>query len=289
VTDDRMRDRVRPDLARSGERRGFACSGALSLTEIAESAADAEALGYACVWITVLRGVTNPVDVLESALRATAGIEVGLGLVPLDAFPAATLAAQLARAPARVIIGLGVGQHLRGAAPFWLAGAAEFRAHAPGLRIAVGSYGPRVLRAAGACADSALLNWMTPERVNWAAHQLDIGAHASGRPDAVRPIYVYVPTAAGPAAKQQLDGAMRAMAAYEYHRRHQAAVAGATIGMTVDASGALAPDVPDFGFDAIPVINPTGESTSEQRKALLHACGPRATARVSSRHQSDPC
>lgn len=279
MTDRPAHEPVMPDLARPAETRGFTCSGALALTEIAETAADAEALGYACIWITVLRGVTNPVDVLESALGATTGIEVGLGLVPLDAFPAAALAARLAGAPARAIIGLGVGQHHRGAAPFWLAGAAEFRRHAPGLRIAVGSYGPRVLRAAGACADSALLNWMTPERVNWAARQLEIGAHAGGRPDSVRPIYVYVPTASGPGAKQQLDGAMRAMAAYEYHRRHQAAlVAEATIGVTVDPSKASAPEVPDFGFDAIPVINPTGESTSAQRKALLYACGPRLTA-----------
>jgi alkanesulfonate monooxygenase SsuD/methylene tetrahydromethanopterin reductase-like flavin-dependent oxidoreductase (luciferase family) len=279
VTDHPVPEQVRPDLARSVERRGFACSGALSLEEIAETAADAEALGYACVWITVLRGVTNPVDVLESALRATAEIEIGLGLVPLDAFPAADLAGRLADAPARATIGLGVGQHHRGAAAFWLAGAAEFRTCAPGLRIAVGSYGPRVLQAAGACADSALLNWMTPERVDWAARQLDIGAHAGGRPDSVRPIYVYVPTASGPGAKQQLHGALRAMAAYEYHRRHQAALApGSTVGVTVDTSKASAPKVPNFGLDAIPVINPTGESTSEQRKALLHICAPRVAA-----------
>ena len=50
--------------------RGFACSGALAVAEIAATAREAEELGYSCVWITVIRDVTDPVQVLEAALEA---------------------------------------------------------------------------------------------------------------------------------------------------------------------------------------------------------------------------
>jgi alkanesulfonate monooxygenase SsuD/methylene tetrahydromethanopterin reductase-like flavin-dependent oxidoreductase (luciferase family) len=256
--------------------RGFVCSGALPLTEIADTAAEAEALGYTSLWITVLRGTTDPGAALNAALGATERVEVGLGLVPLDAFPAARLAPAVAAAPGRAIVGLGVGLRHDQAATFWQAEAAEFRSRAPHVRIAVGSYGPLVLRAGGSCADAVLLNWMTPERVRWAARQVDAGAHAAGRAHPPRPIYVYVPAAPGEDGADQIADALQAMAQYEYHRRHQALIGpAATLGMTVVlSSDASPPPVPSFGGEAVSVVNPTGQTTREQRQMLLRACAP---------------
>jgi alkanesulfonate monooxygenase SsuD/methylene tetrahydromethanopterin reductase-like flavin-dependent oxidoreductase (luciferase family) len=256
--------------------RGFVCSGALPLAEIADTAAEAEALGYSSLWITVLRGTTDPAAVLDAALGATERVEVGLGLVPLDAFPAAQLAPAVATAPGRAIVGLGVGLRHDQAATLWQAEAAEFRARAPRVRIAVGSYGPLVLRAGGSCADAVLLNWMTPERVRWAARQVDSGAHAAGRPHPPRPIYVYVPTAPGEDGADQIAGALQALARYEYHRRHQALIGpAATLGITVVlSSDASPPPVPSFGGEAVSVVSPTGQTTREQRQMLLRACAP---------------
>ena len=255
--------------------RGFACSGTLAVSEIADTAAEAEALGYTSLWITVLRGITDPATVLEAALEASARLEVGLGLVPLDSFSGAELAEQLAGAPTRALVGLGVGMRHDGAASFWRAQAADFREGAPGVRIAVGSYGPLVLRAGGARADAVLLNWMTPERVRWALKQVDAGALAAGRERPPRPAYVYVPTAVGKDAPTQLADALHAMARFDYHRRHQATVSpDAALGVAVDLATAEPPQRPSYGPDTVPVVNATGETAREQRNVLLRAFAP---------------
>lgn len=259
--------------------RGFACSGALAPDEIAATAADAERLGYSSLWMTVLRDVSRPVDMLAAALDSTATIEIGLGLVPLDAFDPAQLATQVAQVPRRVIVTLGVGLRRAGAADFWAAGAATFRRHAPGVRLGVGGYGPEVLRAGGAYADAALLNWTTPDRVRWAARQIGAGARAAGRPTVPSPIYVYVPTASGGDAATELDRARLAMASHDYHRKHQIALGPhPSLGLALPANaGRVA--VPTYGRETVSVINPTGPSTRESRRALLQACAPLGTDR----------
>jgi alkanesulfonate monooxygenase SsuD/methylene tetrahydromethanopterin reductase-like flavin-dependent oxidoreductase (luciferase family) len=255
---------------------GFACSGTLSIPEIAEMAAEAEDLGYTSVWITVLRDVTDPVAALHAALGATETIVVGLGLVPLDAFPAAHLAPALGGLAARAIVGLGVGLHHRGAASFWRAEAAELRSSAPDVRIAVGSYGTRVLREGGRAADAVLLNWMTPERVAWALRQVDDGARAAGRARPPRPAYVYVPTGVGPDARDHLRAALNGLAAHDYHRRHQARIGDTgPLGLTVSATTADPPEVPAFGGGTSSVVLPTGPITRAERRLLMRACRPR--------------
>ncbi len=253
--------------------RGFACSGTLAAAEIAATAHEAEELGYRCVWITVIRDVTDPVQVLEAALEATTTLEVGLGLVPLDAFPAGQLAPRLAHVPGRALVGLGIGQHQHEAPAFWRDGAATFRRLAPDVRICVGSYGAKVLRAAGPWVDAALLNWMTRERVDWAQRQLNIEREA--RPPC--PLYVYVPAAIGAGGADRLREARVTMARYPYHGRHQASLgASAPEVLAVDRREA-SPTLPDFGTNAIPVVNPTGPSSHADRRDLLWCCRPSAT------------
>ena len=106
-------------------------------------------------------------------LRRTTTLEVGLGLVPLDAFPAGQLApaaraysrpcARRTRRRSASARGAGVLARRRRGLP----------RRAPTSASASGSYGAKVLRAAGPWVDAALLNWMTPERVDWARRQLN--------------------------------------------------------------------------------------------------------------------
>jgi alkanesulfonate monooxygenase SsuD/methylene tetrahydromethanopterin reductase-like flavin-dependent oxidoreductase (luciferase family) len=254
--------------------RGFVASGALSIDEIAESAALSEELGYRCFWVTVLADKTDPSEVLAAALAATSDIEVGLGLLPLDAFPGAESGRQLATIAdsGRVTVALGVGRHFSAAAMFWLAEATAFRAAAPNLRIAVGSYGPRVLRAAGTVADAVLLNWMTPERVEWAVAQVDSGAVDAGRP-VPRPVYVYLSAATGPGARPAIDASLESYRAYAYHRRHQAALGGATVGVVADSPADVEPALAPFG-DAVAVINPVGCTDWQGRERVLRLFQP---------------
>ena len=250
--------------------RGFACSGTLAAAEVAATAREAEDLGYSCVWITVIRDVTDPAHVLDAALGATSTLEVGLGLVPLDAFPADDLAPRLAHLPRRAIVGLGVGQHHRDAVGFWCDGASTFRRLAPDVRIGVGSYGAKVLRAAGPLVSAALLNWMTPERVDWAQRQLS--AERGALP--LCPLYVYVPAAIGAGGADSISEARVAMARYPYHRRHQESLGSSAPEVLIVQRTESRPALPGFGTNAIPVVNPTGPSTRADRRDLLWSCRP---------------
>lgn len=253
---------------------GFACSGSLSEQEIAATAMRAEELGYTSLWITVLRDVTDPAAVLEAALGSSTRIEVGLGVVPLDAFRASELGAALANIPRRAIVGLGVGLHHRGAAEFWRNGAEQFRALAPQVRIAVGAYGRGVLHVGGEVADSVLLNWMTRERVRWAQAHLDAGARSAKRPTAPRPIFVYVPSAAGPAAARQIRETRDALRRHQYHRRHQDALEDVdSVGVSITSDGGRAL-LPSYGYDAVSIVFPIGDASRSQREALLEAFAP---------------
>jgi alkanesulfonate monooxygenase SsuD/methylene tetrahydromethanopterin reductase-like flavin-dependent oxidoreductase (luciferase family) len=256
--------------------RGFVASGALPVEEIAATAAAAERLGYSTFWVTVLAGKTMPEVAMTEALAATATIEVGLGLLPLDGFPGAEAGDRLARVPGastRAIVGLGVGRHHRGAGAFFAGQARAFRRSAPELRVAVGSYGPRVLRVGGELCDAILLNWMTPERVRWAVGHADAGAAAADRPPP-RPVYVYVSGATGVGAQERIDQALKGFRAFDYHRRHQDAMrATATIGVVADSPADIVAPLAAYRA-SIPVINPVGAMTKAERDEVLRIFSP---------------
>jgi alkanesulfonate monooxygenase SsuD/methylene tetrahydromethanopterin reductase-like flavin-dependent oxidoreductase (luciferase family) len=261
--------------------RGFAISGLTEPERIRSLATAAERLGYDNFWITVRAGETDPVAVAAAALEATERVEVGLGLIPLDAFPAGPTARSIAALPMaeRVVVGLGVGGHVEGAAPFWSEGATQFKASAPDLKIAVGSYGPQVLARGGALADAVLLNWMTPERVRWAVDRVDGGAEAVRRKPP-RPVYVLVPTAIGPAAREAVDAALLAMRARAYHRRHQEEMGAAEeLGLAVERPGE------DFELyfrrygASVPVVWPVAEPEEDRLRESMQALAPSSDAR----------
>lgn len=258
--------------------RGFVVSGGLSLQEIARTAAQAEVHGYSTFWITVLAGQTDPVAALSAALSATDAIEVGLGLVPLSAFGGAETGravAGLTLGSRRIVVGLGVGSCPRRACEFWAQEAAAFKRAAPLVPIAVGSYGPRVLRAGGRLADTVLLNWMTPERIQWAVARVDAGARAANRPPP-RPVYVYVAAAVGADGAARIEAALNSMTRYPYHRRHQEAMrASEPVGVVARNRSEAAAGLSRYA-GAVPVVNAVVDSDAAGRLEVLRRFAPHA-------------
>jgi alkanesulfonate monooxygenase SsuD/methylene tetrahydromethanopterin reductase-like flavin-dependent oxidoreductase (luciferase family) len=251
---------------------GFACSGGLAIREIAELASAAELRCYDSFWITVVRGVTDPVAVLRAALSATSCMDIGLGLIPLDAYEIDDVATRLSESGARAIVGLGVGGRREEVSRFWRDGAAQFRRNAPLIRIAVGGYGPQVLRAGGGYADAALLNWMTPDRVRWVRRELQRGARGAARTAVPDPVYVYVPTAVGEDAGATIGAALRELARYGYHRRHQTRLgANPQLGLALDPSATPRSQVPHYGPGTRTVIHPLRRDADSHR-AILRLC-----------------
>ena len=94
-------------------RRGIGIDGAVGPRAVAELAALAESRGYASFWLNVIGPRTDPIESLRLAIAGTGTIEIGVGVFPLDHYPAADLARRLAGAGLsmpRVIIGVAAGQ-----------------------------------------------------------------------------------------------------------------------------------------------------------------------------------
>ena len=70
-------------------------------------------------------------------------------------------------------------------------------------RIVVAAMGPKMCALAGAEADGAFLNWMTPEKAAWARERVHEGAAAAGRAEPP-PVFGYVRVAVGDDAAERL-------------------------------------------------------------------------------------
>jgi hypothetical protein len=262
--------------------RGFVASGGLPPAEIGALAHGAEELGYSSFWMTVSGDGHSPLQLLEAAAAAAGQIRLGLGLVPLDAHPGDRLGAELsASAPAaeRLVCGLGVGRRRQGAARFWRQGATAFREAAPQIPIAVGSYGPLVLRAGGELADAVLLNWMTPSRARWAGARVAEGAAAAARP-CPRPLYLFVNTALEeaevPAVMDRYPTALATYGDAERRGRHLSwQGACEPVAAAVQRPGEADEQLAAWR-GAVPLINPIGALSAADRRRLQALCAPRA-------------
>jgi hypothetical protein len=171
---------------------------------------------------------------LRAVTAATATIDVGLGVVPMDSYPARDLRLSLTgEIPVdRVILGVGAGYISTGARHLVEDSIQELRQLDGPLRIAVGGYGPLILRAAGRFADALCLAWMTPERLHWALSEVAVGAVQGER--AVPPTYLYVRSATGHDAEERIYREMAEYGKQPHHVRHQAAMAPTMpVGITV--------------------------------------------------------
>jgi alkanesulfonate monooxygenase SsuD/methylene tetrahydromethanopterin reductase-like flavin-dependent oxidoreductase (luciferase family) len=171
-----------------------------------------ERLGYDELWVNDGR-IRSALDTLAVLARGTTGIDLCVGVTPLDERPAAWIAARVAALELpheRLVLGVGSG----GSASLQLVrdGVAELRRLVPGARVAISALGPRMCRLAGEVADVVLLNWTFPDRVRWARDRIAEGAAIAKRPPPR--VAGYVRLAVGPDAEDRL-----AAEAAKYARR----------------------------------------------------------------------
>ncbi len=241
-----------------GVRRGVGVEGTLGVDAVADLAALAERCGYGSFWFNVTSPAVDPAATAGAALARTRAIDVAVGLCPLDAHPAEGLARRLAGAAgvaARLLLGVGAGQVRRGALALVEDGVARLRAALPGVRVAVGAYGPNMLRLGGRIADGVILGWMTPERVAWAREQIAGGAGPAGRP--VPAVYLYHRAVRGAAAASRIEAEMAAYRRFPVHARHQAAMRRPqAIGVVADEASEVDRALRPYAGSCVPVLKP---------------------------------
>jgi alkanesulfonate monooxygenase SsuD/methylene tetrahydromethanopterin reductase-like flavin-dependent oxidoreductase (luciferase family) len=161
-------------------------------------------LGYASVWSND-HPMASGLETAAEFAQAAPALDVGVAVLALDRHSPADVAAKLSGVgidPARLWLGIGAGFTKR---PLGVVreGLAAMREALPaGTRIVVAAMGPKMCALAGAEADGAFLNWMTPEKAAWARERVREGAAQADR--VPPPVFGYVRVAVGADAPDRL-------------------------------------------------------------------------------------
>jgi alkanesulfonate monooxygenase SsuD/methylene tetrahydromethanopterin reductase-like flavin-dependent oxidoreductase (luciferase family) len=183
--------------------RGFGVAAGLDPDVARPLAERCAELGYASMWSND-HPMASGLETAAVFARAAPG-DVGVAVLALDRHQPADVAAKLSEVgidPARLWLGIGAGFTKR---PLGVVreGIAAMRAALPaGTRIVVAAMGPKMCALAGAEADGAFLNWMTPEKAAWARERVHEGAVQAGREPP--PVFGYVRVAVGERAAERL-------------------------------------------------------------------------------------
>jgi alkanesulfonate monooxygenase SsuD/methylene tetrahydromethanopterin reductase-like flavin-dependent oxidoreductase (luciferase family) len=256
--------------------RGFGVSAAVGNDVIQELAREAEQLGYTSFWVNDIPGA----DGLESLAAASAGvatIKLGVGVIPLDKRPPATINRDVgahALPVDRLLLGVGSGGE-GGALARVRAGVAELQrtTHAA---VIVGALGPRMSELAGEVADGVLLNWMTAEYLAHSGRLVREAAQRAGRP--VPSVMAYVRCGLAPGAEARLEQELAHYADVPSFHAHVARMGASARDACVMARDGEALQDAIATFEAVldetivRAITPT--DTSDDLQALLRACAP---------------
>ena len=185
--------------------RGFGIAAGLDPDVAREAALRCDALGYASLWSNDHPGASGleTVAIFAAAARRP---DVGVAVMALDRHQPADIAEKIGEvgiAPPRLWLGIGAGFTKR---PLGVVreGIAALREVLPkNVRIVVAAMGPKMCALAGAEADGAFLNWMTPEKARWARERVHEGARDCGRIEPP-PVFGYVRVAVGDDAAERL-------------------------------------------------------------------------------------
>jgi alkanesulfonate monooxygenase SsuD/methylene tetrahydromethanopterin reductase-like flavin-dependent oxidoreductase (luciferase family) len=270
--------------------RGYGTVGSLPVEALARIGAEVERLGYTNYWMNLVVGASQPLRMLEAVLDSTSSIEVGLGVIPADTYPPDELALALRTRDwpwGRLIIGVGSGLRSPGAAAFLEESVSTLRRLGPPVRIAVGGYGPRMLRAAGRAADVLCFAWMTPEHLAWAMTQVEQGMREAGRAGRL-PCYLYIRSAVGPDAGVRIEHEMAIYGRQPHHVRHHAAMqAVGPVGIALPSPAARdsVPELLRAYPGTIPVIRglPRDADDAQEWLELARCFAPRPGAPVMRR------
>ena len=184
---------------------GIGVPGALGPEVIGAFAALAERSGYRSFWFNCVAPDADPAALLDAALASTESIGIGVGVIPLDGYPPATLATRLHGGRAddsRVVLGVGSGAGRRGALNRVSDGIVRLRDAMPRARIAVGAKGPRMVALAAEVADALLISMLTPDEATVVTSHLYA---AGGRAVSM---YAYHRVALDPGARDRVHNEM---------------------------------------------------------------------------------
>jgi alkanesulfonate monooxygenase SsuD/methylene tetrahydromethanopterin reductase-like flavin-dependent oxidoreductase (luciferase family) len=240
---------------------GIGVPGALGPEAIGNLAALAEQSGYQSFWFNCVAPDADPAALLDAALANTGGIDIGVGVIPLDGYPPAALAASLHGGRAdnsRVVLGVGSGAARRGALARVSDGIARLRGALPRARIAIGAKRPRMVALGAEVADGLLFSMLSPDEVQVVARQL----HAAGGRAAA---YTYHRVALDPGA---LDRVHSEMVSYGVWRRDADVPSGHDLLGTAlpspsDVRTLIAADLAVFPEDWLPVLRPLPSQPTE--------------------------
>jgi alkanesulfonate monooxygenase SsuD/methylene tetrahydromethanopterin reductase-like flavin-dependent oxidoreductase (luciferase family) len=205
--------------------RGLGITAGLDAGLARELAARCEHLGYHSLWSND-EPAASGLETLAHLAGAAPRMEFGVGVLPLDRYQPARIAAEIDRLgidPVKLWIGIGSGQ-LRPQIDLLRRTVAELRELLPAeTRIVLAAMRPRLCRLGGALADGVLLNWMLPDQVTDARRWVQEGADEAGRAAPILASYVRV--AVGSGSLQRLrDEERRYRSIDERHRKHFAAM-----------------------------------------------------------------
>lgn len=258
--------------------RGVGIEGAIGPERVAEFAALAESLGYGSFWLNVLGADVQPCEALRRAVERTSRIEIGVGVFPIDKYPADQIAARLRDAGVskpRVIIGLAGGQMKQGLLRATEDAIALLRDALPGCRIATGGYGPNTLALGGRLSDVILGNWLVPERLQWLVDGVKAGSDKAGRP--MPPIYLYYRAAAGADAIARLKAELQEYRRYPVHLKHQESMGNpAWIGVAATGKQEIDRQLAPFAGRCSVVLKPLPHNAADldELRSLLRFFAP---------------
>jgi len=265
---------------------GFGASATLPMAAIASLAASCESLGYDSFWLNVAGalqgarrpdsgvpegapewqavGAQHPVDMLAAAIDATSRMTIGIGLAPIDVFPAADLVAAARRRSwqtGRGILGIAAGASGARCGSRMRSSLEELRAAELPFAVGSGGRGPQVLGMSGELADAICLAWLTPHGLADALGHIGQGAARAAHP--IPPVYAYVRVGLGEGGEERVRAEMSRYARLPHHADNREALGKAElIGVAIDTPAQLPAALAPYR-DARPVVRPVLESPGD--------------------------
>jgi alkanesulfonate monooxygenase SsuD/methylene tetrahydromethanopterin reductase-like flavin-dependent oxidoreductase (luciferase family) len=185
--------------------RGFGVAAGLDASVARELAVLCAGKGYRSMWSND-HPMASGLETAAEFAAASPSLEVGVAVLALDRHQPADIGAKVAELsldPTRLWLGIGAGFTKRPLAVVRDGLRAVRSALPEGARVVVAAMGPKMCALAGAEADGAFLNWMTPEKAAWAREQVHAGARDAGR-ESPPPVFGYVRVAVGADAHERL-------------------------------------------------------------------------------------
>jgi hypothetical protein len=239
---------------------GLTVEGRLGEALLTALARLAEDQGFGSFWFNVTGATHEPAALLAAVARATRVIDVGVGVVPLDRFPAASLTPALQHPDvdlSRTIVGIGCGQARHGQLKLVSEGIDLLRSGLPGCRVAVAALGPRMIALGRQRAGTLVLSMVTPTAAERLSAQVGDDTE----------VYLYHRVAAGPGAGHRLRAEMRAYAGWSDIDPEDQDLVGTMLTGVDD----LRSDLADYPAGWIPVLRPlvADPASFEEHRQLL--------------------